>query len=55
MTGARVSFAMAEDGLVEIDATRLQVTDEGQPYLRNVAACFDAYHSEGAAGHSRAV
>ena len=46
---------LAADGLIEIDGSRLTVTTKGQPYLRNIAACFDAYHSDGATRHSRAV
>ncbi|MGI9383271.1 MAG: oxygen-independent coproporphyrinogen III oxidase [Methyloligellaceae bacterium] len=46
---------LAEDGLIEISGSRLTVTPKGQPYLRNIAACFDAYHSDGATRHSRAV
>ncbi|MDE2458080.1 MAG: oxygen-independent coproporphyrinogen III oxidase [Rhodospirillales bacterium] len=31
------------DGLVEWDGTRLSITPRGRPFMRNVAALFDAY------------
>ncbi|MCC6914129.1 MAG: oxygen-independent coproporphyrinogen III oxidase [Rhodospirillaceae bacterium] len=33
----------------------LAMTDEGKPWVRVVAACFDSYHAPGAARHARAV
>lgn len=38
--------ALAEDGLVEIDATRIRATARGQLLLRHLAMCFDAYLHE---------
>lgn len=34
---------MQDDGLVDLDARSLQVTERGRLLLRNVAMCFDAY------------
>jgi oxygen-independent coproporphyrinogen-3 oxidase len=34
---------MAEDGLVELDVSGLQVTTPGRFFLRNVCMPFDAY------------
>ncbi len=34
---------MQEDGLVELTASRIQVTETGRLFLRNIAMCFDAY------------
>ena len=34
---------MRQDGLVEVDGTRLRITQRGQLLLRNVASVFDAY------------
>jgi len=46
---------MAEDGLVEIAGNTVRVTEAGRPFIRLVAAAFDAYLSSGKARHSRAV
>ena len=46
---------MAEDGLVELDGTRIRVTEAGRPFVRIVAAAFDAYLQHGGQRHSRAV
>ncbi len=35
--------ALQDDGLVEIDASRIDVTARGRLLLRNIAMCFDAY------------
>ncbi|MBL8668254.1 MAG: hypothetical protein JNM48_12400 [Rhodospirillales bacterium] len=43
---------LAVDGLVRLDAGRLTVTDAGRPFVRVVAAIFDAYLQP---RHSRAV
>ncbi|MGE4481023.1 oxygen-independent coproporphyrinogen III oxidase [Acidocella sp.] len=48
----------ADDGLVEWDGARLSVTERGRPFVRNVAALFDAYLRKGAPAlprHARAV
>ena len=34
---------LVRDGIVEIDDRQLRVTDSGKPFIRNVAAFFDAY------------
>lgn len=49
---------LAADGLVEIDAREIRVTERGQFFVRNVALVFDAYHgsdSRIAQSYSRAV
>ena len=46
---------LAADGLVEIEGARLRVTEAGRPFLRLVAAAFDAYLGRGGARHSQAV
>lgn len=46
---------LIEDGIAVIEEERLRVTDEGRPFLRLVAAAFDAYLNEGTKRHSRAV
>ena len=43
------------DGLVRLDAGEIVVTEAGRPFVRVVAAAFDAYLQPGAARHSRAV
>jgi oxygen-independent coproporphyrinogen III oxidase len=34
---------LVRDGIVEIDDRQLRITDRGKPFIRNVAAFFDAY------------
>jgi oxygen-independent coproporphyrinogen-3 oxidase len=46
---------LADEGFVEIADRRVQITDRGRPYLRLVAAAFDAYLSDQPKAHSRAV
>jgi len=45
------------DGLATFDGTHLTVTEAGRPFVRNIAALFDAYlaTSETAPRHARAV
>jgi oxygen-independent coproporphyrinogen-3 oxidase len=43
------------DGLATLDKTHLRVTRSGRPYVRILAACFDAYLARGKARHSAAV
>jgi oxygen-independent coproporphyrinogen-3 oxidase len=43
------------EGLVEIDGARIRITESGRPFVRLVAAAFDAYLPRGPARHSRAV
>lgn len=33
------------DGLVVLDGSLIRVTEEGRPFLRNIAAMFDAHHA----------
>lgn len=46
---------MEADGLLSRDGTRIEMTLEGQPYVRVVAALFDVYLATGKARHSGAV
>ncbi|HWP25438.1 MAG TPA: oxygen-independent coproporphyrinogen III oxidase [Xanthobacteraceae bacterium] len=41
--------------LVRIEQRRIAVEEKGRPYLRLIAAAFDAYLTHGAAGHSIAI
>jgi len=43
------------DGVVEFDGQTFAITETGRPYVRSVAAAFDAYLSTGAGRHSVAV
>ena len=46
---------MQVDGLLSWDGAVLEITTDGRPYVRVVAACFDAYLQTGKARHSQAV
>jgi len=46
---------MASDGIVTLGRNRIEITETGRPFVRLVAAVFDAYLSQGKARHSRAV
>lgn len=46
---------MEEDGLLLWDGRRITLTEDGKPYVRVVAAFFDAYLQGGAGRHSGAV
>ncbi len=46
---------LQSDGLVVVTGNAVTVTDIGRPYIRNIAACFDAYWEPSATRHSRAV
>ena len=46
---------LSADGIVSIDGGRIAVTAEGRPFVRVVAAAFDAYLQTGGKRHSRAV
>ena len=35
--------ALKNDGLVQIEAAQISVTQQGRLLLRNIAMCFDAY------------
>lgn len=45
----------AADGLIDFCEHGLRVTPKGRLFLRNLAACFDAYYVASAQRHSRAV
>ena len=47
--------AMEDDGIVELDAGRIRVTETGRPFVRSVCAVFDTYLASGRGRHSRAV
>jgi oxygen-independent coproporphyrinogen III oxidase len=47
--------AMATDGLVDLTENRVRVTNLGRPFVRIIAAVFDAHLSLRAGMHSRAV
>ncbi|WP_333609114.1 oxygen-independent coproporphyrinogen III oxidase [Arsukibacterium sp.] len=44
-----------EDGLVEVYAERIIVTDSGRLWVRSICACFDAYLSQGQQRYSKVV
>lgn len=46
---------LARDGLVEVEGSRIHITDTGQPLMRTVCAVFDRYLATGKGRHSRAV
>jgi len=46
---------LEQDGLVARDGDRITVTSRGRPFVRAVAAAFDAYLARGVARHSVAV
>jgi oxygen-independent coproporphyrinogen III oxidase len=46
---------LCAEGLVVIDGTFIRTTERKRPFVRLVAAAFDAYLEQGAARHSRAV
>jgi oxygen-independent coproporphyrinogen-3 oxidase len=46
---------LAADGLLRIEGRRIAVTEQGRPFVRLVAATFDAYLAQARARHSVAV
>jgi oxygen-independent coproporphyrinogen-3 oxidase len=46
---------LADEGLVRIDGSRIAVTPAGRPFVRLIAAAFDAYLAAGHKRHSVAV
>jgi oxygen-independent coproporphyrinogen-3 oxidase len=46
---------MAADGLVEIDGSRIAITERGRPFMRVVCAAFDRYLQGQSGRYSRAV
>ena len=47
--------ALAAAGLITIEGSRITVTEEGRPFVRLVAAAFDAYLAQNRSRHSIAV
>ncbi len=47
--------ALSAAGLIAIDGRRITVTEEGRPFVRLVAAAFDAYLPQNRSRHSMAV
>ena len=43
------------DKLIECDGEAFRVTDRGRPFVRAIAACFDAYFDSAAARHAPGV
>ncbi len=46
---------MEQDGLMTHSRSQITVTQIGRPYIRQIAACFDTYFSQGTARHSSTV
>ncbi len=46
---------LQDDGLVEVADSVVEVTALGRPYIRNIAACFDAYHVQTSSRYSKAI
>ncbi len=46
---------LADEGLLTIDASRIEVTERGRPYVRIAAAAFDTYLAASQKQHSVAV
>jgi oxygen-independent coproporphyrinogen-3 oxidase len=44
-----------EDHLIESDGEAFRVTDRGRPFVRSIAACFDAYFNSTTARHAPGV
>ncbi|MEW6025623.1 MAG: coproporphyrinogen III oxidase, partial [Pseudomonadota bacterium] len=44
---------LAEDGLVELSAQRIAVTEAGRLFLRNIGMCFDRYLKDAASDKPR--
>jgi oxygen-independent coproporphyrinogen-3 oxidase len=43
LADAQALAGFQADGLVTWDGTRIEVTEAGRPFVRNVAALFDSY------------
>ncbi|MBN8893144.1 MAG: oxygen-independent coproporphyrinogen III oxidase [Rhodospirillales bacterium 70-18] len=52
---ARTLALMAQDGLLAWDGRHIRLTEAGRPFVRNVAAAFDAYLRPQEGRHARAV
>ena len=46
---------LIDDGLCTVAENRVTVTEKGRPFVRLVAAAFDAYLTAGGQRHSKAV
>lgn len=51
----KVLEPLAAEGLVHVEGDLIRVTEAGRPFVRLVAAAFDAYLPNSSAAHSRAV
>ena len=51
----RILCALDGEGLVTFDGRRLAMTERGRPFVRAIAAVFDAYLERGQKRHSVAV
>ena len=51
----RIHYALDAEGLVSFDGRRLAMTERGRPFVRAIAAVFDAYLDAGQQKHSVAV
>jgi oxygen-independent coproporphyrinogen-3 oxidase len=52
---AQALLAADQDKLVESDGEAFRITDRGRPFVRAIAACFDAYFDSAAARHAPGV
>lgn len=52
---AQALLAADQDRLIEQDGEAFRVTDRGRPFVRTIAACFDAYLDSTAARHAPGV
>lgn len=52
---AEALLATDQDRLIEPDGEAFRVTDRGRPFVRTIAACFDAYFDAAAARHAPGV
>jgi oxygen-independent coproporphyrinogen-3 oxidase len=52
---AQALLAADQDKLIECDGEAFRVTDRGRPFVRAIAACFDAYFDSAAARHAPGV
>jgi oxygen-independent coproporphyrinogen-3 oxidase len=52
---AQALLAADQDKLIECDGEAFRVTDRGRPFVRAIAACFDAYLDSAAARHAPGV
>lgn len=48
-------ISLQEDGLVEVEGEIIKVTVRGRPFVRNIAACFDAYLGHNGKRHSLSI